>query len=253
MNTRVYYYLSEFTGTFFMMLIGISAITLNFGTSFMQEAIPSFSVRLLLTGVLFAGGATLVVYSPIGRISGAHLNPAITLSFFLERKIKGRDLFMYPLMQVAGSIIAALVSLLLWPESAREVKVGMTLPGPGYSIFFVFFLEVFITFLLVSLIFFFLHRKILTKFTGLAAGSLLVIIVFFTAPISGTSLNPARSIGPAVVALNFSFLWLYIAAPLCGSLLAVTVHRALPFLHPPLCAKLNHQEHDECLFNCKYR
>jgi aquaporin Z len=253
MNTRVYYYLSEFAGTFFMMLIGISAITLNFGTSFMQEAIHSFSVRLLLTGVLFAGGATLVVYSPIGRISGAHLNPAITLAFFLEKKLKKRDLFMYPLMQISGSIIAALVSLLIWSDSARAVKVGMTFPGAGYNIFFVFFLEVFITFLLVSLVFFFLHRKILTKFTGLAAGSLFVIIVFFTAPISGPSLNPARSIGPAVVALNFAFLWLYIAAPLCGSLLAVAIHRALPFLHPPLCAKLNHKEHDDCLFNCEYR
>jgi aquaporin Z len=253
MNTRVKYYLSEFTGTFFFMLIGISAITLNFGTRFMQEAIHSFSLRLLLTAVLFAGGATLVIYSPIGRISGAHLNPAMSLSFFLEGKLKGLDLLMFSLMQIAGSITAALVSLLLWSESARAVNVGMTLPGPGHSIFFVFFLEVFTTFLLVSLVFFFLHRKILTRFTGLAAGSLVVIIVFLTVPISGTGLNPARSIGPAVVALNFSYLWLYIAAPLIGSLVAVTIHKALPFLHPPLCAKLNHQEHDDCYYNCEYR
>jgi len=79
-------------GPFLMMLIGISAIALNFGTAVMQELIPSFSVRLLLTGVLFAGGATSVVYSPVGRISGAHLNPAVTLSFFLEKKLGVRDL-----------------------------------------------------------------------------------------------------------------------------------------------------------------
>ncbi|NNG47126.1 MAG: aquaporin family protein, partial [Deltaproteobacteria bacterium] len=216
MNTRVKYYLSEFTGTFLFMLNGISAISLNFGTRVMQEAITSSSLRLLLTGVLFAGGATLIVYSPIGRISGSHLNPAISLSFFLEGKLKGLDLFMFSLMQIAGSIAAALISLLLWSESARAVNVGMTLPGSGHSIFFVFFVEVFATFLLVSLVFFFLHRKTLTKFTGLAAGSLVAIIVFLTVPISGTGLNPARSIGPAVVALNFSYLWLYIAAPLLG-------------------------------------
>lgn len=253
MNKRLYYYLSEFIGTFFMMLIGITAISLNFGTRFMQEAITSSSLRLLLTGVMFAGGATLVVYSPVGRISGAHLNPAISLSFFLERKIEGRDLIMYSLMQIGGSIIAAFVALLIWSDNARAVNVGMTLPGSGHSIFIVFFLEVFTTALLVSLIFFLLHRKILTKFTGLAVGSLVVIIVFLTAPISGTGLNPARSIGPAVVAHDFSFIWLYIAAPICGSLVAVIIHRTLPFLHPPLCAKLNHQEHDDCLFNCAYR
>jgi len=252
MNTRASYYLSEFIGTFLMVLIGISAIVLNFGTCIMQEAISSFSVRLLLTGVFFAGGATLVVYSPVGRISGAHLNPAVTLSFFLQKKLKGRDFLMYSLMQIAGSIIAAFISLFLWSESARRVNVGMTLPGTGYGIFSVFFTEVLITFLLVSLIFFFLHRKALTKFTGLAAGSLVAILVFLTAPISGTSLNPARSIGPAVVMLEFSYLWLYIGAPLCGSVIAVLIHRALTFLHAPLCAKLNHQELDDCLFNCEY-
>jgi aquaporin Z len=88
MTGKLSYYLSEAIGTFFMMLIGISAIVLNFGTTFMSEALPSANWRLLITGIMFAGGATLVVYSPVGSVSGAHLNPAVSLAFLLKKKIR---------------------------------------------------------------------------------------------------------------------------------------------------------------------
>ena len=86
MSGKFSYYLSEAIGTFVMMLLGISAIAFNFATGFMAEALPSEHWRLLLTGIMFAGGATLVVYSPVGRISGAHLNPAVSLAFLLKKK-----------------------------------------------------------------------------------------------------------------------------------------------------------------------
>jgi aquaporin Z len=253
MNQRAAYYLSEFIGTFVMMFIGISAIALNFGTQLVQEVIPSVSIRLLITGILFAGGATLVVYSPAGRISGAHLNPAVTFAFLLEKKLGVRDFFVFSLMQILGSAFAALLALFLWSENARRVDVGMTLPREGYSIVFVFLIEVIITFLLVSLIFYFLHRRNLTRFAGAAVGLLIAVLVFLTAPISGTSLNPARSIGPAMVSFKFSYLWLYVAAPVMGSFIAVTIHKKTPFLHRPLCAKLNHPGKDKrCLYDCNF-
>jgi aquaporin Z len=253
MRQRLAYYASEFIGTFSMILIGISAIVLNFGTLFMRHWIPSTSPRLLLTGFLFAGGATLVVYSPVGRISGAHLNPAVSFAFFLDRKINTVDFVLFSLMQTAGSIAAAYLALALWSAHAREVNDGMTLPGEGYSIGLVFLTEVAITFLLVSTIFYFLHRRDLTKYTGLAAGLLVALLVYLTAPISGTSLNPARSIGPALAVGNASYLWLYIAAPLLGSLIATILHKNLPFLHRPLCAKLNHHPADvQCAFECSF-
>lgn len=250
---HIAYYLSEFIGTFIMMFVGISAITLNLGTVTMQEMIPDYPLRLLLTGILFAGGATLVVYSPVGRISGAHLNPAVTLAFFLEKKIGHINLIMYSIMQVLGSIAAAHLALLAWTDSAQKVNLGMTLPGKGHHIGFVFFIEVLIAFLLVSLIFFFLHRRHLTRYAGIAVGLLVVIIVFLTVPVSGTGLNPARSLGPAIASRNFSYIWIYIAAPLLGSVLAVFLHKKIPFLHSPLCAKLNHKDKDkECLYNCSF-
>jgi aquaporin Z len=253
MQQRLAYYASEFIGTFVMMTIGISAIVLNFGTLIMRELIPSPAARLLLTGLLFAGGATLVVYSPVGRISGAHLNPAVSLAFLLDRKIKTADFVLFSLMQTAGSIAAAYLALVLWSEHARQVNDGMTFPGEGRHIAAVFFTEVGITFLLVSTIFFFLHRRNLTKYTGAAAGLLVALLVFLTAPISGTSLNPARSIGPALAIGDFSHLWLYIAAPLLGSLIAAVLHKNLPFLPRPLCAKLNHHPDDvRCLYECSF-
>jgi aquaporin Z len=253
MQQRIAYYASEFIGTFVMMIIGISAIVLNFGTVFMQEWIPSPAVRLLLTGFLFAGGATLVVYSPVGRISGAHLNPAVSFAFFLERKITAVDFVLFSLMQVAGSIAAAYLALVLWSGNAWRVNDGMTLPGEGYQLETVFLTEVGITFLLVSTIFFFLHSRDLTKYTGIVAGLLVALLVFLTAPISGTSLNPARSIGPALAIGNVSYLWLYIAAPLTGSLIATTLHKMLPFLKRPLCAKLNHHPNDvHCRYGCSF-
>jgi aquaporin Z len=128
MNLRVKYYFSEFIGTFAMMFIGISAIVFNFGTQTMQEAIPSPSIRLLLTGFLFAGGVTLVVYSPVGRISGAHLNPAVSFAFLLEKKIGVVDFAVFSFVQILASIIAAFMALLAWSDDALKANVGMTKP-----------------------------------------------------------------------------------------------------------------------------
>jgi aquaporin Z len=129
----------------------------------------------------------------------------------------------------------------------------MTLPGRGFSTVFVFLVEVFITFLLVTLIFYFLHSRSLTRLAGIAVGLLIAVLVFLTAPVTGTSLNPARSIGPALANLKFSYLWLYITAPVLGSFIAVTIHKRIAFLHCPLCAKLNHRLKDKkCIYDCKF-
>jgi aquaporin Z len=252
MPVKLSYYLSEGIGTFVMMLLGISAIAFNFATEFMAGVLPSEPMRLLLTGIMFAGSATLVVYSPVGRISGAHLNPAVSLAFLLQKKMGPIDAAVFMVMQCLGSIAAAFLALFLWGNHAKQIKMGMTLPGAGENILFVFLVEVVITFLLVIALFFFLHRKSLTRYTGLALGILVASLVFLTAHISGTSLNPARSLGPAVAAADFSSLWVYLTAPFVGSILAVIMAACLPSSIRPLCAKLNHQE-EPCLYDaCEY-
>ncbi|MDW7774475.1 MAG: MIP/aquaporin family protein [Desulfobulbaceae bacterium] len=253
MPVKLSYYLSEAIGTFVMMFLGISAIAFNFATEFMTEVLPSERMRLLLTGIMFAGGATLVIYSPVGRISGAHLNPAVSLAFFLQKKIGIKDTAVFMVVQCLGSMTAAFLVLFLWGNHAKQIKMGMTLPGTGQNILFVFLVEIFITFLLIISLFFFLHRKSLTRYTGLALGILVASLVFLTANISGTSLNPARSLGPAIAAVNFSFLWIYLTAPFVGSILAVLTAAYISSFARPLCAKLNHQE-EPCLYEaCEFR
>ncbi len=252
MSGKLPYYLSEAIGTFVMMLLGISAIAFNFATEFMAETLPAEHWRLLITGIMFAGGATLVVYSPVGRIIGAHLNPAVSLAFFLKRKIGLKDAVVFMVMQCLGSIAAAFLALFFWGNHAEQIKVGMTLPGAGQNILFAFLVEVFITFLLVISLFFFLHRKSIYKYTGLALGLLVAGLVFFTANISGTSLNPTRSLGPAIAAADLSSLWVYLTAPFAGSILAVLMANYISSATRPLCAKLNHQE-EPCLYDaCEY-
>ena len=101
-------YLAEFAGTGLMLFIGLSAIVVNFGEgSPIVDKVPNEHLRRLLTGIIFAGGATIVIYSPLGKRSGGHINPAVTLAFFLLRKIGPRDAVAYVVAQVAGALVAA--------------------------------------------------------------------------------------------------------------------------------------------------
>jgi glycerol uptake facilitator-like aquaporin len=130
--------------------------------------------------------------------------------------------------------------------------MGMTLPGAGYSVLTVFLVETFITSLLVSIIFSFLHKNYLTRYAGIAGGVLVAVLVYLTANISGTSMNPARSFGPALAAFDFSFLWIYLLAPMAGSLIAASVQWMILPSYKPLCAKLNRKK-EQCLYeNCEF-
>ena len=124
----------EFLGTMALVLGGISAVVLDFGTrSPVASTVPSHSLRLLLTGLLFAGCGSLVAISPIGRRSGAHLNPSITIAFFCQRHLRVGDAVGYITAQCLGAIAGAGALRLLWGARAVSVHDGRTLPGPGVS------------------------------------------------------------------------------------------------------------------------
>jgi len=124
------------------------------------------------------------------------------------------------------------------------------MPGEGYTIFYVFICEIIITALLIAIIFLFTSFKSLAPFTGCAAGLLVAAEVFFTAPISGTGLNPARSFGPAFVLQNFQYYWIYFLAPILASILISILYKQL--VYKPICGKLYHTFHHGCIFNCGY-
>jgi len=244
-------YAAEFVGTFLLLLIGLSAVVVDFAHgSPVARRLPDENLRRLLIGFIFVGGATAIVYSPLGKTSGGHTNPAVTLAFIRLRKITGRSAAWYMIAQFAGAFAGAVAVRLLWGNLAADVDLGATIPGrggPAASLL----VEIAMIFLLVTLILRFVDEPKLQRFTPAAAGALVAFLVFVEALLSGTSLNPARSFGPAVVAPDLSGLWVYLLAPPVGALLAVALYRRSR--RTVRCGKLIHSDEYDCRFlDCEY-
>ncbi|MEU1465871.1 aquaporin [Streptomyces sp. NPDC005727] len=242
---------AEFTGTALLLLLGLSAVVADFAAhSPVVAAVPSVDLRRLLTGVLFAGSATLIVYSPLGRISGGHINPAVTLAFYRLGKMTGRSAAGYAAAQVAGAILGTVLVLLLWGSWATDVQLGATVPGTG-GVWACLAAEAAATFLLVALILNLVDRPRLMPYTAAAAGLLVATLVFVEAPVSGTSLNPARSLGPALVGGTWTGWWVYLIAPPAGALAAAVLYRRRR--RTVACGKLIHDDAYACPFlDCRY-
>ena len=229
----------ELVGTALLVFLGLSAVVFDFGAgSPLARVLPSVSWRLLVTGTLFAASGALVTVSPLGRRSGAHLNPAVTAAFWLERHLHRHDLAGYLAGQVAGALAGAGLLRVVWGARAASVDYGRTLPGPGVGPAEAVVIEAAMTAALVLVIFSFVSSPRTARWTPWAALVLVAVEVWRGAPYTGTSLNPARSLGPAVVAGVAGQLWIYFAGPLAGAVLAVGTWKAVPRV--TLTAKLFH-------------
>jgi aquaporin Z len=242
-------YASEACGTAFNVFVGLSAGVINFSPDFpIAHIIPSSSLRLLLTGLIFAGSGSLFAISPLGKLSGAHINPSVSLAFFARGKMHGHDLAGYLIGQFIGGFIGAWLLVGIWGPHAANIHYGVTAPGQGYPIWFVFLAEFGMTFALVFAIFIFLSQERLLRWTPLMTWLLVATLVWLGAPISGTSLNPARSFGPSVVNSFWYFQWLYWIAPPLGGLTAVALFYLFQRDRHILTAKLFHAPHYPCIF-----
>ena len=222
-------------------------MTLDFGRgSFVPVALPSVSSRLALTGTLFASCGSLVAISPIGRRSGAHLNPAVTVAFWLRGHLHRHDLVGYVLSQCAGATVGVLLLRLTWSGMAASVHYGVTQPraglGPGVAVA----IEAGMTALMIFTIFMFVSSTKTAKWTPLAALVVIAVLVWQGAPYTGTSLNPARSFGPALVTGDWHDYWVYVIGPLLGAGLAVGAFAAVPKV--TLTAKLFHDSRYRSVF-----
>ncbi len=219
-------YGAEFLGTAFLIFVGLSAVVFDFSQHLpLATLLPDASARRLITGLLFAGSGSLMAISPLGKLSGAHINPAVSLAFWVHGKMHRLDFLGYVVSQFLGATFGALLLVLVWRHYAADVTNGMTLPGTGYPLWQVFGAETILTCMLVFLIFLFVSSKQLMRWTPLMNWILVASMVWLEAPISGTSLNPARSIGPALVSGLWTAQWLYCVAPPLGALLAVGLFR----------------------------
>ncbi len=213
-----------------MLLIGgLSAVCLDFGAhSPVAAAIPSHSARLLVTGILFASSGALVTISPIGRRSGAHLNPAVTLAFYLRRHLHHHDLWGYIAGQCVGAIAGAAAVWWWWGERATSVADGLTQPKAHLAPLAAAGIEAAMTAAMVLTILVFVSSARTARWTPLAAAIVVALLVWQGAPYTDTSLNPARSLGPAVVMGDFRDYWVYVLGPLVGGAAAVGLYALAP-------------------------
>jgi aquaporin Z len=181
------------------------------------------------------------------------LNPATTLTFCRLGKVHGWDALFYVLAQFAGGLAGVLISRIALGNlvSHPAVNYAVTVPG-ARGAWTAFVAEVAITFLLMSVILRVSNAPGLNRYTGLAAGLLVAIYISIEAPLSGMSMNPARTLGSAIPAAVFNSLWIYFTAPPLGMLLAAQIYLWQNGSARVLCAKLHHDNKLRCIFRCNY-
>ena len=174
-------------------------------------------------GIAFTFGiiVMIMIYS-FGAISGAHINPAVTLAFAVTDRFNKEDTFPYLIAQLVGAILSSLTLTFLFASSST---MGETLPSNSWQQSFV--LELILTFFLMLVILFVSQNKETASYTAIAVGATVLLEALFAGPICGASMNPARSIGPALISGNLAYLWLYIFAPILGAILASIVWKLM--------------------------
>lgn len=206
-------FLAEFLGTFGLVLLGTGAIVLHQEFGFVSHLGIALSFELAVTAMILL----------FANASGAHLNPAVTIAFSAGKLFPARLIAPYILSQTAGAIAASLLLNSVFPTNEM---LGTT--QPSISIWNCFVLEVLLTFLLMFVVLLLSQNKKygIREVAG-AAGFVVMLAAFFVGPFTGASMNPARSIGPALISGHTENLWIYLIAPTVGALAAVLVWKLI--------------------------
>lgn len=225
--------LAEAYGTFLLTIIGPGTIT---AVTFLDGTVTSAGLGFI--GLAHGIALLLAVYT-IGRVTGAHINPAVTIAHWATRRIETKKVAPYIIGQLAGASIAGFTQLALWTSvngsvlpAAKATFLGDTLPGPGFAVGAVLLAEVIGTAILVFTVFGATDKAASPSVAGVTIGFALAAIVWIFGPISGASLNPARTWGPTLASTVFSLtplgnLWIYVVGPILGGLLGAFLYDAL--------------------------
>ena len=207
-------YIAEFIGTFALVFFGTGSIIV--------DQVTNGGVSHVGIAITFGLIVMTMIYG-LGEISGAHINPAVSISFAIAGRLPVKLLAPYVTSQVAGAFLASTVLRLLFPSNQF---LGSTIPTgpPEQSFMLEFILTLFLMLVIISVA---SGSKEQGMFAGIAIGSVVLLEAMFAGPISGASMNPARSLAPAVISGHTEFLWVYLLAPVLGAAFAIAIWKFL--------------------------
>ncbi len=210
-------YIAEFIGTFFLVFFGCGAIILS---ELQPQALPNFIVPLI-----FGGTISIMIYS-VGHISGAHFNPAVTLAFSITRKFPLNRVFGYITGQLLGALSASCIHWIIWGKAhsfgVTQVQSSLII-GSGLEIILSFVLM----FVIISVA---TDTRAIGEFAGIAIGSTVTLCAFIGGPLTGASMNPARSLGPAIISGNVHQIWIYLVFTILGAALGAFTYEKIKCL-----------------------
>lgn len=233
----------------FMISAGVFTALLEYPGSLVHRAIPNAFLRLALNGLAMGLTAIALIYSPWGARSGAHMNPAVTWTFFRLGRVKPWDALFYPVFQTLGGIGGVLLVKLALGRAFTEPPVHyvVTVPGRAGTVT-ALLAETIIACGMMLMVLFMTNTDRWARFTGVGGGVLVFLFITFEAPLSGMSINPARTAASALLSGVWTAGWIYFLAPVGGMLLAVELHRLLGRGAQVACAKWNHDPRQRCIF-----
>jgi len=232
----------------FMIAAGVVATLLEYPGSPVHAAIGNADLRRFLMAVAMGLSAIAIIYSPWGQQSGAHLNPAVTLTFWRLGKVAPVDAIFYVVAQFIGGMIGVVVVKWVLGDAftAPPVRYVVTLPGE-HGVIAAFVAEALISMGLMLAVLVVSNSTRLQRLTGVFAGLLVASYITFVAPVSGMSMNPARSLASAAPSGVWDHLWIYFVAPPLGMLIAARLYVAVRSRAAVHCAKLDHAPQRRCI------
>jgi aquaporin Z len=238
----------------FMLSACVFASLLEYPDSPVHQALPEAPLaRRAIIGLAMGLTALGLITSRWGQRSGAHMNPAVTLTFLTLGKVGRRDAFFYVLFQFFGGASGVLLARAVIgpPLHHSSVRYVATMPGPAGA-WVAFAAEFAISMLMMSTVLWSSNSRRFSRYTPVFAAVLVASFITFEAPLSGMSMNPARTFGSALSANVWSAIWVYFTAPVAAMLLASAIYRAIRGARQVFCAKLYHPSHQPCIFQCRY-
>jgi aquaporin Z len=247
---RIYAMEASLLGLFMVSACSFGAL-LEHPASPVRHAIEDAFVRRWLMGIAMGATAVALIYSYPGRRTGAHMNPAVTLSALRLGRIKPRDAAGYIVAQFIGAVLGVAFMFLLARPWVGHPSINYVATLPGASVWVAWLAEATIAFIMMGMSMTLNRFPKIAPYTGLFAGTLVALYITFEAPISGMSLNPARTFGSAFWSHTWTALWIYFTAPVVGMLAAVETGRIFARSPRSLCCKHNHSNVTPCHCPCE--